>query len=64
MAACAYFSFINVISLGVRCEFIFIALLEGTRDEWNVKVRYSYFIGHQSSEGLISLALNSTLNKI
>ena len=31
MAACTYFSFINLISLGVRCEYIFIALLEGTR---------------------------------
>jgi hypothetical protein len=50
--------------LGVWCEYIFIALLEGTRDEWNVKVRYSYLIGHQSSEGLISVALNSTLSKI
>jgi hypothetical protein len=56
--------FINIISLGIGYEYIFMALLEGFRDEWNVKDGFSYFIVFQSSEGLISLALNSTLNKI
>jgi len=55
--------FINLVSLGVRCEYIFIALLDGTRDDWNVKDGFSYFISHQSSEGLISLVLNSMLYK-
>ena len=63
VAACTYFTFINLIFLGVRCEYIFIALLDGTRDEWNIKEGFSYFIRHQSSEGHISLALNSTLYK-
>jgi hypothetical protein len=52
VASCTYFSFINLISLGVGCEYLFIALLEGARDESNVKDGFSYFICHQSSEGL------------
>jgi hypothetical protein len=44
VAACTYFSFINLISLGVRCEYLFIALLEGARDKWNVKDGFSYFV--------------------
>jgi len=71
VVACTYFNFINLISLGVRCEYIyiyiyiyiFIALLDGPRDDWNVKGGFSYFTGHQSSEDLIFLALNSMLYK-